>query len=192
MMHELTGLSTAYPASTILSVAFHTFNDQHIMVLSAITILGIGVVLVARRGSTAQRKWLRMILGFLLLGYAAFFYIPQGIRNELTWQNSLPLELCNLILIGCIISLFRPIRLITEIVYYLGGGGVLQATLTPDLSRGFPSLDFTLFFWGHGVSLLAIIFLISSRNFKPGKGSVVRMMAFLNIYGARSRGQIHV
>jgi hypothetical integral membrane protein (TIGR02206 family) len=162
--------------------AFHAFNAQHIITLGAISIAGILVVWVARRGASLQRKWLRLILAFLLLGYAACFYIPQGIRHTLTWQYSLPLELCNLILIACIISLFRPIRILTEIAYFLGGGGVLLATLTPDLGQGFPSWDFTLFFWGHGVTLLAIILLISNREFKPGKGSIVRMMIALNIY----------
>jgi hypothetical integral membrane protein (TIGR02206 family) len=162
--------------------SFHAFNAQHLVTLGAISIAGILVVWVARRGAPQQREWLRLILAFLLLGYAACFYIPQGMRHTLTWQYSLPLELCNLILIACIISLFRPIRIITEIAYFLGGGGVLQATLTPDLGQGFPSWDFTLFFWGHGVTLLAIIFLISSREFKPGKGSIFRMMIALNIY----------
>jgi hypothetical integral membrane protein (TIGR02206 family) len=162
--------------------AFYAFNAQHIVILGAISIAGILVVWVARRGTSRQREWLRLILAFLLSGYAACFYIPQAIRHTLTWQYSLPLELCNLILFACIISLFRPIRIITEIAYFLGGGGVLQATLTPDLAQGFPSWDFILFFWGHGVTLLAIIFLISGREFKPGKGSIARMMIVLNIY----------
>jgi hypothetical integral membrane protein (TIGR02206 family) len=165
-----------------LPSAFHAFNAQHIITLGVISIAGILVVWVARKGTSLQRKGLRLFLAFLLLGYAACVYIPQGIRHALTWQYSLPLELCNLILIACIIALFRPIRIITEIAYFLGGGGVLQATLTPDLGQGFPSWDFILFFWGHGVTLLAIIFFISGREFKPGKGSIVRVMIALNVY----------
>jgi hypothetical integral membrane protein (TIGR02206 family) len=168
----------------IISVAFHAFNVQHRMTLGAIAVIGAGVAWVARRGTPAQRTWLRLILAFLLLGYAAALYIPQGIRHELTWHYSLPLELCNLILIACMIALFRPNRRIAEIVYFLGGGGVLQATLTPDLSYGFPSWDFMLFFWGHGATLFAIVFFISNREFSPGKGSIIRMMAVLNLYGA--------
>jgi len=60
---------------------------------------------------------------------------------------------------------------------------VLQATATPELSRGFPSWDFILFFWSHGVTLMAIIFLIAEPGFKPRRGSIVRLMIALNIYG---------
>jgi hypothetical integral membrane protein (TIGR02206 family) len=178
-----THLPIICPMPITIAVAFHAFNTQHIITLGAISIAGILVVWMAGRGTPLQRKWMRLILAFLLLGYAASFYIPQALRHTLNWQYSLPLELCNLILIACIIALLRPIRIINEIVYFLGAGGVLQATLTPDLGQGFPSWDFTLFFWGHGVALLAILFLISSREFKPGKGSIVRMMIALNIYG---------
>jgi hypothetical integral membrane protein (TIGR02206 family) len=94
----------------------------------------------------------------------------------------LPLELCNLVLIACIVALFKPNQLISEIAYFWGLGGVLQATLTPDLSAGFPSWSFFLFFWSHGVALAAIVFLIAGQKFRPRKGSVLRMMIAINGY----------
>jgi len=148
-----------------------------------IAALALGIVRTARKGTTAQCRCLKFILGLFLLSYAAFVYIQQGIEHNLTWQYSLPLEFCHLVLIACLISLIRPFRLTAEIAYFWGFGGVLQATLTPDLTQGFPSWDFILFFWGHGATLLAIMFLIFNRKFKPGKGSVARMMIALNAYG---------
>jgi hypothetical integral membrane protein (TIGR02206 family) len=125
---------------------------------------------------------LRLLIGFFLLAYAAFFYIQQGIEGTLTWEYSLPLDLCSLVLIFCILSMFTRNRFFVEIAYFWGLGGVVQATVTPDLARGFPSLEFLLFFWSHGATLIAIVFLISSGDFKPRRGSVLRMMIALNIY----------
>jgi hypothetical integral membrane protein (TIGR02206 family) len=161
--------------------SFHALDFQHIAVLA---LTAAACVLIARKARSGDiRKWLGYSIGFLLVSYAAVLYVQQGMDHALSWEYSLPLELCNLVLIVCIVALFRPTQFATELAYYLGLGGVLQATITPDLSNGFPSWDFILFFWSHGVTLMAIVFLIVRKGFRPRRGSVVRMMIVLNAYG---------
>ena len=164
------------------SRAFYLFGAQHLITLAVIGSLCALVAWLARNGTPRSCMWLRRSLGIALLGYVACVYTQQGIAYGLGWSYSLPLELCNLVLIACIISLFKPNQFISEIAYFWGLGGVLQATLTPDLGRGFPSWDFLLFFWGHGATLMAIIFLVFSREFRLRKGNILRMMIALNIY----------
>jgi len=161
---------------------FHAFSIQHLVTLAVIAFLCLTIARTAREMLLSSRKWLGGFLGSLLLIYAAVLYYQEAAGHALSWQDSLPLELCNLVLIACIIALFWPNQLITEITYFCGLGGVLQATLTPDLSQGFPSWNFILFFWSHGVTLVSIIFLISAREFRPRKGSIRRMMIVLNCY----------
>jgi hypothetical integral membrane protein (TIGR02206 family) len=174
--------SNVFRPPSFFAVAFQTFGAQHLITLGVIAALCALVFAAARYWIGSKRVWLGRLLGLSLLAYAACIYIQQGLTHGLTWENSLPLDLCNLVLIACIISLFRPIHFITEIAYFWGLGGVLQATLTPDLARGFPSWDFAFFFWGHGATLLGIVFLTSDRNFRPHKNSVGRMMIALNAY----------
>lgn len=159
---------------------FRAFDLQHLVALAAIAVSCLLVAWKAR--SPRVRRVLARIIGLLLLGYAAVFYIQQGIKGWLSWEYSLPLELCNLVLIACIVSLFRPRQFVTELAYFWGLGGVLQATLTPDLAAGFPSWDFIFFFWAHGATLAAIVFLISAPGFRPRRGSILRMMIALNVY----------
>jgi hypothetical integral membrane protein (TIGR02206 family) len=162
---------------------FQTFGRQHLVMLAIIAAMCFFVAWKNRSLEESGRKWMGRLIGFVLLSYALFFYIQQAIAGELAWEYSLPLELCNLVLIACIISMFRPNNFITEVAYFWGLGGVVQATVTPDLARGFPSLDFVLFFWSHGATLVAITFLISGRGFRPRKGCILRMMIALNLYG---------
>ena len=162
---------------------FHTFDEQHLITLAAIAASSVVVIWMARTATLLGRKWIGRLLAFLLLSYAVGFYIQQAIEHSLTWQYSLPLELCNLVSIACIVSLLRPNRLTTEIAYFWGLGGVVQATVTPDITQGFPSLEYVLFFFSHGVTLISIAFLISDRGFRVQKRSVLRMMLALNIYG---------
>jgi hypothetical integral membrane protein (TIGR02206 family) len=179
----LCNLSILIIPSSIIATAFHAFHTQHIVILCIIAFLCFLVARAARAESLSRSRWLRWTIGFSLLGYGVFFYTQQGIEGALTWQYSLPLELCDLVLIFCILSLFRPNQFATEIAYFWGFGGVLQATVTPELAQGFPSMEFILFFWSHGATLIAIIFLTMSRDFRPRKGSILRMMIALNVYG---------
>ena len=167
---------------SVIATAFHAFDAQHIIVLIGIAVLCLLVAKAVRKAGSSPSNWLRGLIGLALISYTVFFYVQQGIKGALTWQDSLPLDLCSLVLIACIISLFRPIQLIIEIAYFWGLGGVLQALATPDLAQGFPSIEFILFFWGHGATLSAITFLCMAHGFKPGKGSVIRMMIALNLY----------
>jgi hypothetical integral membrane protein (TIGR02206 family) len=160
---------------------FHVLDSQHIVTLAVIA--GACLLVAFNARSECTRRWLGPLLGCLMAGYAATFYIQQAAAHSLTWQYSLPLELCNLVLISCILSLFRSRRFLTEIAYFWGLGGVLQAMATPDLSSGFPSFDFIMFFWSHGATLLAIVFLVSDGRFRPRGRSVVNMMIALNAYG---------
>ena len=120
----------------------------------------------------------------LLACYGVFFYIQQGMADALSWEYSLPLDFCSLVLIACILALFRCGPFFDEITYFWGLGGTLQALITPDLGAGFPSLDFILFFWSHGAILFGIVFIVAVQNFRPRKGSVFRMMIALNTYAA--------
>jgi len=163
--------------------AFETFGTAHLFTLGIILALCVLSFCAAKDRNPSRRRWLGRLNGSALLSYVLCIYARQALEHALSWQYSLPLELCSLVLLACIFSLFRPNQWATEIAYFWGLGGVVQATLTPDLARGFPSWDFILFFWGHGATLLAIVFLISSRGFRPRKGAVARMMIALNIYG---------
>ena len=166
--------------SPFIAATFNAFDTQHITALISIAVLCLLVAKATRKKGSSRSRWLRGLIGFFLVGYVFFFYVQQGIEGALTWEYSLPLDLCSLVLVACIASLFRPIQFVTEIAYFWGVGGILQALATPDLAEGFPSISFILFFWGHGASMMAITFLIMSHGFRPRKGSVIRMMITLN------------
>jgi hypothetical integral membrane protein (TIGR02206 family) len=161
---------------------FHPFGIQHLITVGFIIFLCGLIAWVTRRLTPRDRVWVGRVLGFVLLGYALTQYIGRGIAHELSLEYALPLELCDWVLIACLIGLFFSNQLASEITYFWGLGGTLQAVLTPELSRGFPSWDFILFFWSHGTTMVAIAFLISGKGFRPRTGSVLRMFLALNLY----------
>jgi hypothetical integral membrane protein (TIGR02206 family) len=169
--------------SSVVAAAFHAFNLEHLATLGVIAVLCFLITVAARKGKGTEQKWLRYLIGFALLAYVAFFYIQQGVEGVLAWEYSLPLELCNMVLAACIISMFCPNTLTAEIAYFWGLGGTLHALITPDLAQDFPSLNFMFFFLSHGMPLIAIVYLIASGSLRPRRGAILRMMVSLNLYG---------
>lgn len=161
---------------------FRPFDEQHLVTLGLISACGWLVARACGKWDSSRRAWLGRSLALLLIAYAATVYVQKGIAGDLSWKYALPLELCHWVMIAAVISLLRPSRLLSEIAYYWGTAGTLQATLTPDLYSGFPSWEFIFFFWSHGGILLAILFLFFGQDFRPRPGSVVRMMAAINAY----------
>ncbi len=166
----------------IAQEAFRPFDFQHVFTLAILVALGSLIVSVSRRASDAVRSWIGRGLAALLLGYAAVAYVQKGLAHELSFDYALPLELCHWVLIACFVSLLRPLQISSEIAYFWGFAGSLQATLTPEISQGFPSWEFIEFFWSHGGILLAIVFIIGAQRFRPRRGSILRMMLALNAY----------
>lgn len=168
----------------VLNEMFELFGKDHLATLFLLLILGALVAWMARMPSATLRCWLGRSLSVLILGYATARYLELGFSGRLTWEYSLPLELCHWVMIACLITLIRPTPLASEISYFWGLGGSLQAVLTPDVFHGLPSWEYIQFFWGHGSVLLAIVFIVAAREFRPRTGCVLRMMLALNLYAA--------
>jgi hypothetical integral membrane protein (TIGR02206 family) len=163
---------------------FKLFGGSHLITLGLLAGMGLLTICTCHRGSSLTRVWVGRLLGLVLIGYAATIYLLKGIDGELSWQYALPLEFCHWVMFAVVISLFRPTPILSEIAYFWGAAGTLQATLTPDITQGFPSWEFILFFWSHGGILLAILFLFVGQNFRPRRGSIWRMMLAANLYAA--------
>ncbi len=162
---------------------FILFGPEHLTVLLILLILSCLILYGARHLRRLAKAYLSWILGLLLLAYAAAIYFQEAMQGSLHASYSLPMQLCDWVLIACLIALIRPNLLAAEIAYFWGLGGTVQAVLTPDVVQGFPSWRFIQFFWGHGAILLAILHIIASQHFRPRPKSILRMVIALNIYG---------
>jgi hypothetical integral membrane protein (TIGR02206 family) len=162
------------------SFAFEPFSAPHLAALAVVALAGALAFHLGRTLGPSGRKAAGRLLALLILGYGGAVYTRQALAWGLGWAWSLPLDLCNLTLIVCVAALWRPRPLLIEYAYYLGIGGGVQALATPDLAGG--GWDFVLFFWGHGVVLAAVLFLVSGPAFAMRPGAVGRMMLGINLY----------
>ncbi|MGZ9583961.1 YwaF family protein [Paenibacillus marinisediminis] len=105
------------------------------------------------------------------------WYISQGIYDI---KETLPLELCSISLYLCAAMLIWNSQRIFQIVYFTGIGGALQALLTPALDYGFPHFRFIEFFAAHIAIILAVLYMVWVKQYRPTLKSVFLTMGFLN------------
>ena len=161
---------------------FVLFGADHLAALAVIAVLCALFIRLRKSLTSTGRVWTGRILSLSLLAYVMTIYIKMGLEGNLSWDYSLPLHLCHWVLAACIVSLWRPLPFTSELAYFWGLGGTLQALWTPDLGEGFPSWEFIQFFWSHGGILLSIVYLIAVRGFRPRPGSIVRVFVATNFY----------
>ncbi len=157
---------------------------DRLVTLGLIVALSYLIITACRQWPGRRTIWLGYVLALQLIIYAIVTYSQIFLAGAFSPAYALPLELCHWVMIACVVTLFRPNLLASEIAYYWGLAGTLQAAITPDIGRGFPSWEFVLFFWSHGGVLLAIVFLIAGQGFRPRPRSMWRAFAALNVYAA--------
>lgn len=122
----------------------------------------------------------------LVLALDALVYVVVPLA-EGTWSvhTSLPLALCNLALLVAAVACGWPRWcLAVELTYFWGLAGTLQAVVTPDLTAGFPQLEFFEFVVGHLGVVIAALYLVVGLRLQPRPGSVTRVFAVTAAYTA--------
>lgn len=160
---------------------FITFSSVHLLSLFMLILVLICLYLLRKK---LRNDNLNRMTRWFLAGTGLLFELSYHlwlILNE-TWNAAytLPLELCSISLILCIVLLLTKSRRVFEVVYFIGLAGAFFALLTPELNFNFPHLRFLHFFMTHSVIILTCFFFVWVEKYKVTLGSVLKTMGFLN------------
>lgn len=102
------------------------------------------------------------------------------------WDVSfaLPLQVCSISLILCLILLATNSPTMFQIVYFLGLAGAFQAILTPELFLGFPHFRFFQFFITHMAIVWTGLFYVAVMKYRPTFKGLLLSFGFLNVSAA--------
>lgn len=113
-------------------------------------------------------------------------YFAHDVRlwhdEELTLVRLLPMQLCDWALFATVAALLTRGERWFELAYFWGLGGTLQAIITPNLSSGFPSAIFLIFFLIHCGIVAALIFLLCATPLRPHPVSLLRVVLWSEFY----------
>jgi hypothetical integral membrane protein (TIGR02206 family) len=127
----------------------------------------------------------KMIVGFLsavlVLNYVVYLIFVRS-RGIGTWQQMLPMQLCDWGMVVVIVAMLTGNQRWFEVAYFWGIGGTLQAVLTPNLRFGFPDWRFISFFTSHCGIIIGVVFLMLTRRYRPYPMSIVRVFLWSEFY----------
>ena len=162
--------------------AFVLFGPAHLTALAIIVLAGLAVPWGVRLGAGPRAAYrIGVALSVLLVAHELTkIGVRVGLR-DLPLATQLPLHLCALSVLLTAWVLARKSCGAYEVVYFWALGGTTQALLTPDLRHGFPHPAYLVFFVGHGLVILGVLYATFVYRFRPRPRSIVRSLAALAV-----------
>ncbi|MGI9114334.1 MAG: TIGR02206 family membrane protein [Chthoniobacterales bacterium] len=161
--------------------AFHPYGIAHLIVITLTIVLPFILWAIAGRRPSAERIIIAILSAVLILNYAVYLALVRQF-GAVTWQQVLPLQLCDWAMLVVIIALWTHRSGWFEVAYFWGLGGTVQAVLTPNLSYGFPDFRFFSFFISHCGIIVGVVFLMLQHRLRPYPFSIVRVFAWTELY----------
>jgi len=157
---------------------FRLFGPDHIAVLVILVASAAALLVLGRRLSGSADRGLRCGLAAILVGNEAIAY-AAALANGVV---RVPLQLCDVAFFVTIWALVTMKSVVSEVAYFWGLAGSLQAVLTPDLQEAFPSYWWLKFFLSHCGIVLGVVLLAARGCVQPTARSVWRMWLLTNGY----------
>ena len=162
------------------SLPFSMFSMNHLVVLSLFIMMAMMILLYRKNIRPARWRKAEIGLAFALIGMETvnqFWMFHNGL-----WRvgRSLPLELCNIGLVLCILLLLTNKKIFFELLFFLAIFGATLAIFTPALKYDFPHFRFFHFFIAHAVIVWVSIYFWLVKGYKLTFFSVVKLLILLN------------
>jgi hypothetical integral membrane protein (TIGR02206 family) len=154
---------------------FQLFDTPHLATLVLIVAVALVLPLAVRFLQPAARP-VGIALAGLLVAHEGV-QLVLAVMREGPSVTLLPLHLCSLSAYLTAWMLITRAQRVYEVVYFWGLGGTTQALLTPDLVQGFPSAAYLLFFLGHGLVIVGVLYATIVFGLRPYAASILRVAA---------------
>jgi hypothetical integral membrane protein (TIGR02206 family) len=162
---------------------FQPYGLPHLTVIFLTITLPFALAAIVWRTKSARVE--KLIIGLLsavlVLNYIVYLVFIRSLGTT-SWQHMLPMQLCDWGMVVVIVAMWTGNQRWFEVAYFWGIGGTLQAVLTPNLPFGFPDWRFISFFTSHCGIIIAVVFLMLIRRYRPYPMSIVRVFLWSEFY----------
>ena len=162
---------------------FQPYGLPHLTVIFFTIVLPFALAAIVWRTKSprAEKVIVGVLSAVLVLNYIVYLIFIRS-RGTTTWQQMLPMQLCDWGIVVVIVAMCTGNQRWFEVAYFWGIGGTLQAVLTPDLRFGFPDWRFISFFTSHCGIIIGVVFLMLTRRYRPYPMSIVRVFLWSELY----------
>jgi len=162
-----------------MQITFHMFGAAHWAVLAVLPALA-GLLALLQRKVVRGTRLIRWLLAALLLFSAGSYYAHFAWEGDRMFPGHVPLELCDLSLMLTIVVLLRFRAALFDVVYYWALAGATMALLTPNIGEQTTLFLAVVFFADHGLTVVAVLYLVWSGQARPRPGSLWRALLAVN------------
>jgi hypothetical integral membrane protein (TIGR02206 family) len=149
------------------------FSVEHLAALGVMVVAACLSVWLARRGRATVA--LTRTLALVILAGWVGEQVADVVEGIWSVEYTLPLQLTDVVSITAVIALWRPRLLLVELTFFWALTASLQATLTPDLARTFPSAFYLTYFAYHVGAVVAALLLVFGLRLYPEPGAAWRV-----------------
>jgi hypothetical integral membrane protein (TIGR02206 family) len=162
---------------------FQPYGLPHLIVifLTVVSPVVLAAIVWRTKSWRVERTIITLLSAILVLNYVAYLIFIRS-RGVVSWQQMLPLQLCDWGMVVVIVAMWTGNHRWFEVAYFWGIGGTLQAVLTPNLRFGFPDWRFISFFTSHSCVIIGVVFLMLTRRYRPYPMSIVRVFLWSEFY----------
>ena len=160
---------------------FIIFSPAHFAIMAAIPAVA-ALLTWPTRNSPARARLVRLALGIFLLINELIWYAYKYRTEGSRFPEGLPLQLCDLSLWLTVLSLLTLHRWTFEPAWFAGIAGAAMAVITPELWAPAWSYPTAYFFVAHGGIIAAMLFLVWSKQARPGPSAMWRGLLVLNAW----------
>jgi hypothetical integral membrane protein (TIGR02206 family) len=162
------------------------FSPPHLAALAVLAILGAGSVYVARRARGPVVILYARGLALLIAAGWAGEYLADVVNGTWSVRYDLPLQLTDAVSVTAAIALWTRRQFAIELTFFWSLTASLQAILTPDLGRSFPSIYYFTYFDYHIGAVVAGCMLVFGCSCYPRPHAAWRTFAATLAFAAVS------
>ncbi|MGA5688292.1 TIGR02206 family membrane protein [Cytobacillus pseudoceanisediminis] len=160
---------------------FEMFSANHLVTLAIFFLVSSAIFLYRKKLNGAGWRWFEVGSAISLILVEISNHVWMLENGVWKFGRSMPLELCNIGLILCILLLMTRKKIIFELLFFIAILGATQAILTPALTYDFPHFRFFHFFYAHMMVVWAALYFLWARNYYPSFQSVIKLIVFINL-----------
>lgn len=151
-------------AITYREITSYLHVSMVLFVIALAILTSVAGVRMKRTGHLQQfSNWLGVSLLGLWITYNVYYFLPANFRLD----TSLPLHVCDFMAIVASLSLIKPGRKTSALLYFCALALTSQAILTPTGNQDPTTLRFWLFWFLHGGIISAAIYDLVVRKYQP-------------------------
>jgi hypothetical integral membrane protein (TIGR02206 family) len=148
------------------------FSVAHLAALGVLVAASVLAIVGPRIRPGGWSGWpARTLVAVIVAGWAGD-YIGEAVRGTWDVRYSLPLQLTDAASTAAIVALLTRRRLAIELLYFWSISASLQAVLTPDLGRTFPSFFYFTYFAYHIGAIVAAVLLVFGCGLYPRRRAI--------------------